>query len=403
MSDSLPSMLLSAFKMSLSVENDNDAFGKDVDLCTLGQKLKILDAGFSPRNYGEEKLRHLLQKFDSDIELTEDKTVFPPRYFANLKNIPSNFVQTDPIHSSRKIAYDTVKRFAYILPQKYEDLAKLALTEKWYLGSTPKAEYQYELLENYINYTFIRLVHEDKIIICDSGKFATFNTGLVDGRYEQIFALFEPNRNQAQDWFLRSFCIAGEDTDGKLLVSEFSELPLAAEYFAEPRDFIYNLRSGAPIIDWDHIIVENADRMPIAFFENLHIKNFTCRDCSKMDDGMIDGYIASLKKAFDSDKRSYRTAIRIFRGAVEDSLKKVHWNYKTAIPMYYPKDRKVNLLLPLCLVDDEKANVALVVERTNSGKYQAHTILQLEWAYQNARLICRPDSDWLSASLIEAL
>lgn len=387
--------------MSLSVEEDSAALNKNVEISTLGKMLKVIDATFSPCNYGEEKLLHLLQKFDSYIDLIEDNTVCPPRYFANLKHIPNAFLQ-ERATTLKNPTYDNIKRFAYIQPQKYEDLSTLALPEKWYLGSTPKGGRQYELLENYMNYTFIRLAHEDKIKVSDSGRFATFNTGLVDGRYEQIFALFEPNRNKVQDWFLRSFCIAGEDADGKLLVREFSELPKAADYFAEPQDFIYNLHAGAPSIDWEHIIIENADRMPLDFFESLNIKEFTCKDCSKMDDEIIDNYIASLKKAFAADKRSYRTAIAIFKGAVDDSLKKVRWNYKTAIPMYYPKDRKVNLLLPLCLMDDEKADVALVVERTASGKYQAHTILQLVWAYQNARLICRPDSDWLSASLIEA-
>ena len=29
-----------------------------------------------------------------------------------------------------------------------------------------------------------------------------------------------------------------------------------------------------------------------------------------------------------------------------------------------------------------------------------YTILPLDWAYSNARLVCRPDSDWLMAQKI---
>ena len=34
-----------------------------------------------------------------------------------------------------------------------------------------------------------------------------------------------------------------------------------------------------------------------------------------------------------------------------------------------------------------------------SGAYIGQTILTMKMAYNNARLICRPDSDWLNTSL----
>ena len=39
--------------------------------------------------------------------------------------------------------------------------------------------------------------------------------------------------------------------------------------------------------------------------------------------------------------------------------------------------------------------MALVVQRMRSGNYQGQTILTLPQAYLDARLVCRPDSDWL--------
>ena len=79
----------------------------------------------------------------------------------------------------------------------------------------------------------------------------------------------------------------------------------------------------------------------------------------------------------------------------------MEWNFKTAIPMYYPSNNKMSLLLPLSLLDDDVIDLALVTERTKSGNYLGHTILPLDWAYSNARLITRPDSDWLVADKIE--
>jgi hypothetical protein len=83
------------------------------------------------------------------------------------------------------------------------------------------------------------------------------------------------------------------------------------------------------------------------------------------------------------------------KDAVDLSIKRVSWNFKTAIPQYYPRVRALQLLLPMCLVSDERVDMALAVEKTPSGSYLGHTALPLDWAYTNARLICRPDSDWL--------
>lgn len=44
--------------------------------------------------------------------------------------------------------------------------------------------------------------------------------------------------------------------------------------------------------------------------------------------------------------------------------------------------------------------MALAVQRENEA-YVGYTILELDWAYSNARLIARPDSDWLTPSSIE--
>lgn len=49
---------------------------------------------------------------------------------------------------------------------------------------------------------------------------------------------------------------------------------------------------------------------------------------------------------------------------------KMRWNFRTAIPSYYPRMNAMSLLLPLCLVDELHADAALVVQLMASGDYQ---------------------------------
>ena len=102
------------------------------------------------------------------------------------------------------------------------------------------------------------------------------------------------------------------------------------------------------------------------------------------------------------DSRTYRRIMNRVKDAIDLSIKRVQWNFKTAIPTYYPRVRKLQLLLPVCLLSDEEVDMALAVEKTQSGSYLGHTVLPLDWAYKNARLVCRPDSDWLAPQDISA-
>ena len=61
-------------------------------------------------------------------------------------------------------------------------------------------------------------------------------------------------------------------------------------------------------------------------------------------------------------------------------------------PQYYKG--QVQLLLPLCFDNPQRADLALVVERHQTF-YRATTCLTLDMAYNNARQLARPDRDWL--------
>ena len=81
-------------------------------------------------------------------------------------------------------------------------------------------------------------------------------------------------------------------------------------------------------------------------------------------------------------------------GAIDIMKKRVTANYKIAVPQYF--DGKIQLLLPLYLLEKSQPDLALVVTKNQAGNsYQGHTCLTMQMAYNNARLIAKPDSNWL--------
>ncbi|MBP6977542.1 MAG: DUF3825 domain-containing protein [Lentimicrobiaceae bacterium] len=95
-----------------------------------------------------------------------------------------------------------------------------------------------------------------------------------------------------------------------------------------------------------------------------------------------------LQKADDSELR------RQLMGSIDEIKKKVRTNYKIAVPQYY--DGKIQLLLPLYFTSgSSNPDVALVVHKLNDKTYTARTCLTLKMAYNNARLIVKPQSNWL--------
>ena len=224
----------------------------------------------------------------------------------------------------------------------------------------------------------------------------------VDSRFEPIYAVFGPNYDPRTPWILAGFCIAGEGQHGQNLVRYFAQLPPPAHYFDNAIDLLYDVRAGKPEVAWEHVVVQRINRYPPDFVDENWPAGFDKRDPTQMSEDERKAYYHSLGKAIEADGRTYRRMMNRMRDAMDLSLKRVAWNFKTAIPTYYPRVRKVQLLLPICLLADDVVDLALAVEKTPSGRYLGHTILPLDWAYKNARLICRPDSDWLAPSKIKA-
>jgi cold shock CspA family protein len=280
-----------------------------------------------------------------------------------------------------------------------KDLADMALEERWYFGTIPDTRNPYPILENYLKYTFFRLRREGKVAESPegAGRWAAFNTGLVDRLYDPVFALFRENdKAGAQPWRLHAFCVPGKGGPGKQLTAVFDPLPEPASYFQSNFDMLLDTSKNIHI-DYDHVIIDGVsrDRFPPAFLAQYPPKGFAWRDHTAMERNDREQYLTELAAAIETDLQTMRAIKRRLEDAKLLAEKRTRWNYKTAIPQYFPRQDMMSLLLPLAIIDDEKVDLALVVTKNPSGSYQGRTIFPLDWAYQNARLVCRPDSDWL--------
>lgn len=244
--------------------------------------------------------------------------------------------------------------FAYVsaFDDRLTRLAELAEPENW--GVPDTEGHVHPILHSYVQHTFIRVQDQNKIAILPDNSKACFNIGLVTPNQEFIYALFIPNNrpDSPVSWYLQAFC---RESDRSL--SDFDSLPEMATYFDEPRDLLYDARCELRV-NYDHIIDENRDRFP---------------------------------DPFRSMTQTHQLQIA-FRGAIDHALKRVRRNYKTAVPQFY--QGRLQLLLPISMTDPASADLALAVER-NQDVYRAATCLTLEMAYNNARLLARPDGDWL--------
>lgn len=230
-----------------------------------------------------------------------------------------------------------------------EELKALAMREDWDYKSRPLG--CNPILENYVKHTFMKLKEENKIL--EQGNYAVFNVGLVTDLQEEIYALMQRNKKPGSTipWFFIGWRKAS-DRD----LMKFSTLPETANYFNSASDLIYDtkleLRTNV-----NHIIDDNITRFP-----------------------------ASLQKI---DR--YQLSV-ILEGTIKDAIRRIKRNYKTAVPQYY--NHKIQLLLPLCLTSKATADLALVIEKEN-GVYRGATCLTLDMAINNARLLAKPDDEWL--------
>jgi len=250
--------------------------------------------------------------------------------------------------------------FAYLPEWRklIEGLVSLARQERWDYISDPQTN-PHPVLVNYINHTFMRLqdlekLHPQSNYIFRSEDQVCFDTGLFTKNFEPIYALLIPNHRpiNKKDWKLRGFF---KKSDYNL--QKVDHLPERASYFDNFEDLIYDTRLDLRI-NIDHILEDerNKARIPEKYrnLENLPM---------------------------------------MFMGsAIEYAKIRIKENYKAAVPQYF--NGKIQFLIPISLGSPSVVDLSLAVGK-EGGVYTGHTCLTLDMAYNNARLIAKPESDWL--------
>lgn len=234
--------------------------------------------------------------------------------------------------------------------QRIQELADMALDEPWnFNGRTDNS-----ILKNYLKYTFNKIQEEG--IILEEKSYFIFNTGLFDKYYNPIYVRAIEDHSQDSGKKFKDFC-----TKYELLLDGIVKAPQRANYFSNPADLVFDWHHKINI-NFRHILedVENRKRLPEV-----------------------------ILKANKPERE--------LTGAIEESIKRVTANYKLAVPQYFNKH--IQLLLPLYFENNQTPSLALVLskvsDKENNTEYLGHTCLTMDMAYYNARLITKPESNWL--------
>jgi hypothetical protein len=225
-------------------------------------------------------------------------------------------------------------------------------------------------LKNYLNYTFIRLTQLEAaepgryFVHSKDDEWIAFNTGLHNTYGADLLAIFQRYKPRPDapprvvpDWVFKG-CYAPNDRQYRDRLG--TELPDLAWYSVDSRDYVFDARYRLERDVFDHLFERAKER-------------------------------AGLPNAPDEVVRNY------LRGALENLVPKIRRNYKVAIPVWYVEEKRMQLLLPFVSASNSNDVSCFLVDRDDGTQtYQLKTIFDLDHAYFSARLITRPDKDWLN-------
>ena len=254
-----------------------------------------------------------------------------------------------------------------------EDLAANTIPEKW-TYHYHQSGIPHPILKAYVENIFEKLKKEPgKILIGDDKKYMVFNSNLLDKYFHEIFILSEviidddeiTYRNPFRLKSLTDLIKLGFKVNGNQ-IKNLDQLPKKPSFFTDINEVIFQT---SWIIDrsfekFEHIIEERKERFPADY------------QTKKNDE---------LARALDN--------------AINYAVAIAQRNYKFIVPQYRPQDNKIQLLMPIYLSGSftAKPDFALILDTDPVNQiYLPQTILPLDAAYQNARLIAKPDEYWLN-------
>lgn len=234
-----------------------------------------------------------------------------------------------------------------------EEVADLAIPEKWSYASY-ESRHPYPILKSYLEKTFERLQEQGRLVRVENQ--VLFNTGLINQWFKEIYIVCDvdpenPNR------YVNAHPVLEND---RVVLETFGNVkPPMATFFSNITDVIFDPDLEINTDD-AHIIDDNFDRIPPEYRQMRKSQIFA-----------------------------------LFQSAIEFARIMARRNYKLVVPQYF--NGRIQFLMPIYLSGEFSGSpdCALALEKIGNC-YRGNTILTLDMAYQNARLIAKPDSTWLN-------
>ncbi|HCO69899.1 DUF3825 domain-containing protein [Mesotoga sp. B105.6.4] len=262
------------------------------------------------------------------------------------------------------------------LEEFLDRILEIAMPEDW---DFYHEYFRHSILKSYIENTYYRAKSEEKIVSNKNEGLSAFNTGLLANRFDvssigsgvseiYIIARIMDKQFIYPRYERPEVCISRVEYD-----QLFSRVPEIPSFFERIEDVLFNpdrdVHSDAK--GMLHIIGDNRDRFP-----------------------------QKLQEESDHQLR------QLLMAAIERTKMLAKRNYKLVVPQFY--SGKIQFLMPIFLSGDlsRDPDFALVLNPLRSSdsdkvnSYEATTIITLDMAYKNARLIAKPDNTWLKPSSI---
>lgn len=233
-------------------------------------------------------------------------------------------------------------------------LSQLAEEENW----TVKEGHPNGVLRYYIFYTFRQCHIQKRLLYSSDHKWCCINTGLLDNHGNDILMIFEENKSKGvegvKDWYFKFF----KTRVDREYMDHFSSIPSLPSYTNNYEDFYFDPEKTIEV-NYEHILDDNWERISTVV--------------------NIDKQIMEM----------------LLVGVIDNSKKRVKRNVRLVVPQLY--NNQIMYLMPIYIPvgNDQYVTMALAIEKTATNQYRANTIFTKDDAYQKARLLMKPESNWL--------
>ncbi len=255
-----------------------------------------------------------------------------------------------------------------------ESIATNAVPEPWNF-SGKVCSCKYPILKSYLENIFGKLRKEaaegkeNKVVYSSDGQHILFNTNLPDTFGHDILILADVRKKTNGEEYYENPCMSKSGLYGRRQYGfNTNATPEPATFFEDVNEVIFqsSWQIDTNFDHLSHIIQDNRSRFPKEYQGKAPVE-----------------VAGDLEKAIELAKRMAKR------------------NFKYIAPMYRPQKNGIQLLMPIYLSGSYKQapDFALVLT-PEDGIYVPETILPIEGAYQNARLIAMPDEAWLKPETI---